>query len=765
MYLNRQTAVDTAVCRLPRAIARLCMILLAIACWGTVRQAAAAVLSVDPLTTNIEVTVGHNADPIELRISNNSGIPGEEMPYQITVFTLGGYDWLSVSPTSGVSRGEVQTHVVTINSSNLQGRTYEGSLTVESPVAGNSPVKFKIFLRVNQKPVPKWNVEVVEPPLNVEIIEGTAVPDRMFTVQNEGSAPVGRLRYEVNLSDDLRNWVTAVTPDSGVSSGDVHTLTMQYDVAGISPGTYSGVLEVRGFDDWNGEPVGNLSTNLTLRVISHSALSVDEGQLNVSVLQDLSYTNVMKIWNSAVAPRCGMSYTIENTAPWLRFEPSSGVVQDNTASVNAIFSAGALSPGNYSVVFQVKAKDAIGEAVDSINSPRFLTANLTVVSRKPVNYEPPEVVGIPNIGRMLQAFPGLWNNMERLRFEYQWERADNVSGAGQVVAQSWSTSMVYMVTAADRGKYLRVKVRATDAHPTPLQTIAVSAYRSGKIVATPGDFDGDGRTDLWFYNPGDGYWYGFLTGGFHGRYFFGAPGMNLIPVPGDYDGNGFLDLCLYDPASGDWHAMLLPQEQYATATFGWPGAVPVPADYNGDGMSDPAIYWPDKGRWYIGNVPSWSVKEIALGGPGKQAVPADYDGDGKADVAVYNPADGKWTVRGSRVGVYEKTLGGRGAAPTAADYDGDGKADIAVYWAGANLWQISLSRDGRLRETTFGVSSGSGIPVSGYYDNDPFCDPAQAEIVDDFIVWCVELSCLTNAGIPYRGQTYQLSTGIWRVSW
>ena len=636
------------------------------------------------------------------------------MRYQITVSTLGGYDWLSVSPTSGVSYGEVVTHVVSINSSNLVPEDYDGTLTIVSTDAGNSPIDVKVNLRVNAKPVPKWNVEVVDPSLNVEIIEGTAVPDRTFTVQNGSVSPVGRLRYEVNLSDDLRNWVTAVTPDSGVITGDVHTLTMQYDVAGISPGTYSGVLEVRGFDDWNGEPVGNLSTNLTLRVISHSALSVEADQLeNVNVLQDLSHTNVMRIWNSAAAPRCDMSYTIKSSVPWLRFEPSSGVVQDNTASVNAIFSAGALAPGNYSVEFQVKAKDEIGGG-DSINSPMFLTANLTVATRKPVNYEPPEVLGIPNIGRMLQAFPGLWNNMERLRFEYQWERADNASGSGEVVAQSWSTSLVYMVTAADRGKYLRVKVRATDAYPTPLQTIAVSAYRSGKIIATPGDFDGDGRADLWFYNPGDGYWYGFLTGGFHGRYFFGAPGMNLIPVPGDYDGNGFLDLCLYDLDSGDWHAMLLPHEQYATATFGWPGAVPVPADYNGDGMTDPAIYWPDKGRWYIGNVPSWSVKEIAFGGPGKQPVPGDYDGDGKADIAVYNSAKGKWTVRGSRAGVYEKTLGGPGAAPAAADYDGDGKADIAVYWAGANLWQISLSRDGRLRETTFGVSSGAGMPVSGY---------------------------------------------------
>ncbi len=355
--------------------------------------------------------------------------------------------------------------------------------------------------------------------------------------------------------------------------------------------------------------------------------------------------------------------------------------------------------------------------------------------------------------------------MERLGFEYQWERADTPAGGGGVVARSWSTVADYMVTAADRGKYLRVRVRATDAYPTPLQSTAVSSYRSGKIVATPGDFDGDGRADLWFYNPADGYWYGYLSSGFTGRYFFGAPGMNLTPVPGDYDGNGFLDLCLYDQASGTWHAMLLPQEQYASAVFGWSDAVPVPADYNGDGMTDPAIYWAAGGRWYIGNVPAWNVQEVAFGGPGKQGVPGDYDGDGRADIAVYQADTGKWTLRGSRDGVWEETLGGADAAPAAGDYDGDGKLDVAVYWPAVNLWQIRSSGNGQLHEAEFGVSSGAGIPLPGYYDNDPFCDPGQVEVDGDFIVWCVELSSLTNFNIPYRGQTYQLSTGTWRVSW
>ncbi len=764
MHAIRQVAVNLTAhfnwrrpwrCRLSWVAVILC------AAWPA---AAVPVLWVDPAEINSEATTGYTAAPAEVRVANHGFPAGEAMPYQIAVQTLDGGNWLAVSPTSGVSYGETITHAVVYASSNLPGATYKGWLTITAPGAGGSPVIVNVTLRVNQTPVPGWNVGLVEPDLNVQIQEGEAVADRFFQVWNKSAAPVGRMRYEVDLSDDLRQWMTSVTPSVGVSSGEQHNLTVKYDVAGIPAGVYGGVLTVRGVDDLSGAPVGALTTNLQLRVIGRAALAVSANQVSAQLLQQLSVTNVLRIWNSAGAPRRNMRYQLSTDLPWLRFEPETGVVQDGTAAVSVVFSAGALAPGSYAGDFSVDAWDE-ADGIRAINAPLILPASLTVASRVPLNYEPPEILGIPNVGRVLQARPGLWRNMERLRFEYQWERANDPGGAGQVVVRSWAAATDYEVTSADRGKYLRVKVRATDDNPTPLSQIAVSAYRSGKIVVTPSDFDGDGLADLWFYNYFDGYWYGRLSGGFSGRYFFGAPGVNMTPVPGDYDGNGFLDLCLYDQASGTWHAWLLPQEQYASVVFGWSEAVAKPADYNGDGMTDPAIYWAAGGRWYIGNVPTWTLQEVAFGGPGKEGVPGDYDGDGAADLAVYAPATGRWTVRGSRDGVWEETLGGFGALPAPGDYDGDGKLDIAVYRSAANLWQMRLSGSGLLRETEFGVSNGGGIPLSGYYDSDPFCDPAQAEIDGDFIVWCVELSSLTDFNIPYRGQTFQLSTGTWRVSW
>ena len=73
---------------------------------------------------------------------------------------------------------------------------------------------------------------------------------------------------------------------------------------------------------------------------------------------------------------------------------------------------------------------------------------------------------------------------------------------------------------------------------------------------------------------------------------FGAPGDR--PMPGDYDGNGTTDLAVYRPSTGQW----LVHNQF-TVQFGDPGDIPVPRDYDGNGTMDVAIYRPSTGQWFV----------------------------------------------------------------------------------------------------------------------------------------------------------------------
>jgi len=131
-----------------------------------------------------------------------------------------------------------------------------------------------------------------------------------------------------------------------------------------------------------------------------------------------------------------------------------------------------------------------------------------------------------------------------------------------------------------------------------------------------------------------------------------APGQNwgwnaTVPVPGDYDGDGESDLAVYWPESGNWYIHLSATGTILVQNWGWSAALPVPGDYDGDDKTDIAVYWPEGGKWYIlssasqqGLVQSWGWSEV-------DPVPDDYDGDGKTDIAVYWQDVGNWFVRKS----------------------------------------------------------------------------------------------------------------------
>jgi len=124
-----------------------------------------------------------------------------------------------------------------------------------------------------------------------------------------------------------------------------------------------------------------------------------------------------------------------------------------------------------------------------------------------------------------------------------------------------------------------------------------------------------------------------------------------VTVPGDYDGDGVSDLAVFHAATGRWYIREMTGPTIVVGEqWGFSSCVAVPGDYDGDGISDMAVYDTNTGNWYIDSLPAMGPLAFALnwGFSGCTPVSMDADGDGKSDLAVYHAVTGKWYIRSLR---------------------------------------------------------------------------------------------------------------------
>ncbi|MCC5636091.1 FG-GAP-like repeat-containing protein [Nostoc sp. CHAB 5844] len=257
-----------------------------------------------------------------------------------------------------------------------------------------------------------------------------------------------------------------------------------------------------------------------------------------------------------------------------------------------------------------------------------------------------------------------------------------------------------------------------------------STYSIANFVGTllsnrPGDFDGNGTTDISVWRPNNGSWYVLNNppSGFYGVPF-GTLGDKI--VPGDYDGDGKTDFAVFRLINnqGNWYISQSSNSQFKSVVWGLSNDIPVPRDYDGDGKTDFAVFRPSNGAWYILQSSDTQVRtQQTLATTGDIPVPGDYDGDGKADVAVFRPSTGNWQIlKSSNNQSINVIWGQNGDKPVQEDYDGDGKTDVALFRPSNGTWYIINSSNNQQRFQQWGL--GTDIPVPGYYDNDGKADIA-----------------------------------------
>ncbi|MFC1453963.1 FG-GAP repeat domain-containing protein [Verrucomicrobiota bacterium] len=304
-------------------------------------------------------------------------------------------------------------------------------------------------------------------------------------------------------------------------------------------------------------------------------------------------------------------------------------------------------------------------------------------------------------------------------FENQW---DAISTVG-----SWVHSASYSVLSSSGVSCPFDSVSGTDG-------VSYGGFiypYDRRVMRTKDDFDGDGKSDCWFYHDSQ-VWYIIYSSATQtvSRLAFGLE--NAISIPEDYDGDHLTDYAVYQESSGIWVA--LPSSLDYTSVsmvFGGPGYSPLAADFDGDQKADLAVYHRASGVWSVmQSANGYAVVSGSLGGTGYTALAGDYDEDDKADPVVYNEALGYFEIsmsgsstvfRRSPYSIVGASYGGPGFSLLADDYDGDGCADLAAYDRASGLWYVI---NYKLNPIIWGLQwGGTGYkPIQGDFDGDGLAD-------------------------------------------
>lgn len=229
-----------------------------------------------------------------------------------------------------------------------------------------------------------------------------------------------------------------------------------------------------------------------------------------------------------------------------------------------------------------------------------------------------------------------------------------------------------------------------------------------------GDFDGDGKTDVFRVQSGEWQWSRSGTGSWARLQSSNAAPAELYL--GDFDGDGKTDVFWangtqwrFSPgATGAWQPLRGNRERLEQLVFG---------DFNGDGKTD--VFKTSGGKWWVswGATSAWRElnasavqrKDLGFG---------DFDGDGKTD--VFRTGSGKWWVSRSGTGSWQALKDSNVSLPSLrlADVDGDGKTDVvradgSTWWlspAGQGAWQRVRDSSLDIRTLPIGDFNGDGVP-------------------------------------------------------
>ncbi len=235
---------------------------------------------------------------------------------------------------------------------------------------------------------------------------------------------------------------------------------------------------------------------------------------------------------------------------------------------------------------------------------------------------------------------------------------------------------------------------------TAIVNAAVAHPWSSGWTIKPGDFNGDGRTDLLFYNAASGAVFKAISDGAFGFTYVGTSWsadwdiavMNL-------NGDALDDVFLYNTATGQHFRGTSAGAGTGDFTYvggAWSPNWQVHTTYlNDDGITDLFLYNVTQGTWFraLNDGANGFTYVSGSWSPEWQVYPADYTGDGLTDVFLYNTmTGGRFVARNTGTGwAYTGGTWSPGWTVRPGDFSGDGIIDLFLYNGVTGTYFVSVS--------------------------------------------------------------------------